>query len=190
MSGERTPCPLGLDDLLDYLLGELAPERADALEDHVFACTACADRLAALETLGVSVAAAVRGGAVAGNVDSAFLDRAAVDGLTTTEYRLVPGGTVPCSAGPEDLWVVRLAADFAGLDRLTLDAELHDLEHDAVTPLPGREVVVDRDRGEVILVFPGDQVRAYPRSRWTLHLRGEGAAGGVEIGPFVMDHTP
>ena len=190
MSRQPVSCPLGLDDLLDYLLGELDAERAEAVEDHLFACSACADRLAALERLGASVADLARHAGVAANVNTAFLERAARDGVTMREYRIGEGEAVPCSTGPEDLWVVRLAADFGDLRDFGLDAELHDLERGEVTPLPGREVVVDRDRGEVILVFPGEVVRGYPRSRWTMRLRGEGAGGPVEIGTFVMDHTP
>jgi len=190
MTGAPAACPVDLDDLLDYLVGELDGERAEAVEDHLFTCDACAGRLAGLERLGASVADLARHAGVAANVSAAYLARAERDGVTMREYRLAPGATVPCTTGPEDLWVVRLAADFGDLQDLGLDAELHDLERGEVTPLPGRDVVVDRDRGEVILVFPGEVVRGYPRSRWTLRVHGEGASGAVEIGPFVMDHTP
>lgn len=189
MSAWTAACPAE-PDLLDYLLGELAAERRDALEDHLFGCAACAGRLGVLERLREAVADAARHGTVAANVNAAFLERAVRDGLELCEYRIPAGGAIPCGAGPEDLWVIRLAGDLAGVGDLRLEAELHDLEHDVVTPLPAREVVADRDAGEVIMVFPGDQVRAYPRSRWTLRLRGEGAGGAVEIGTFVMDHTP
>jgi hypothetical protein len=189
VSGRTAACPAE-PDLLDYLLGELAPERCEALDDHVFGCAACAGRLAVLELLREAVADAARHGAVAANVNAAFVERALRDGLVLSEYRIAAGGAVPCRAGPEDLWVVRLAGELGGVGELRLEAELHDLEHEVVTSLPGREVVADREAGEVILVFPGDRVRAYPRSRWTLRLRGETAGGPVEIGLFYMDHTP
>jgi len=190
MSRQPAACPVGLDDLLDHLVGELADERAEAVEDHLFTCDACAERLAAIERLEISVADLARHAGVAANVTAAFLERAARDGLTFKEYRIAEGGTVLCTAGSEDLWVVRLAADFRHLRDLGLEAELYDIERQEATPLPSREVVVDRDLGELLLVFPGEVVRGYPRSRWTLRLHGEGDDGPVEIGPFVMDHTP
>jgi hypothetical protein len=185
-----TRCAVGLGELVDYLLGELGSERAEALEDHLFECGTCADRVDSLERLRAAVANAARRAEVVANVNGAFLERAARDGLTLREYRIPAGEAVPCSAGPEDLVVVRLAAEYGDLRDLALDAELHDLDREEVTPLPAREVVVDRDLDEVVLVFPGALVRSYPRSRWTLRLRGEGAGGPSEIGPFVMDHTP
>lgn len=190
MSGEPPACLVGLDELLDYLLGETASERLGAIEDHIFECDSCAERVESVERLREAVAGAARRGEIAANITTAFVERAIRDGLTVREYRIPEGGTVPCSAGPEDLWVVRLAGEFGDLEGLDLAAEFHDLEHEAVVPVPGRRVVIDQDRGEVILVFPGDLIRSYPRSRWTMRLRGEGAGGPLEFGPFVMDHSP
>lgn len=190
MTGGPLACPVGLDELLDHLLDETGADRSGAIEDHLFECDACAERLESLERLREAVAGAARRGEVAANVTTAFLERAVRDGLTVREYRITDGGTVLCSAGPEDLWVVRLAGEFGDLHGVDLEAEFHDLEHEAVMPMPGREVVIDHDLGEVILVFPGDQVRGYPRSRWTMRLHGEGVGGPLDFGPFVMDHTP
>lgn len=193
MTAGPAPCTVGLPELLDYLFDvfeEVGSERADALEDHLFGCGACADRIASLERLRTAVTGAARRAEVAANVNAAFLERAARDGLTLREYRIPAGTTVPCAAGPEDLVVVRLAADYGAVEDFALAAELHDLERESVTPLPARDVVVDRGLDEVILVFPGQLVRSYPRSRWTMRLRGAGAGVRFEIGPFVMDHTP
>jgi len=184
------PCTVGLAELLDYLFDAIPSERAEALEDHFFGCAACADRIASLERLRAAVAGAARRAEVAANVNAAFLERVARDGLTLREYRIRASESVPCTAGPEDLVVVRLAADYGEVEEFEVDAELHDLERETVTPLPARDVVVDRALDEVILVFPGELVRSYPRSRWILRLRGAGVGGRFEIGPFVMDHTP
>ncbi len=180
-------CEVGLEALLDYALGETAVEAVDAFEDHLFACGRCARRLEEIDRLRRAVAGEVLRGTVSGSLDAAFLDRARRDGLTLREYRIAEGATVACSAGPEDLVVVRLAA--VGLSEaadLTVDATFDDLERGTSTPFPPREVLADRGLGEVVLVFPGEQVRAYPRCRWTLRLHGESA----DAGPYVMDHTP
>jgi len=186
----ETPCPLGLDELLGYLLGDLedrADDELDAIEDHLFDCAACGRRLESLDALRRAVAEAAQNAELGGNVNRAFLERAARDGLSVREYRIDEGTTVACTAGPEDLVLVRLAAGTAHaargeeIDPLELRVTFEDLERGESTDLPPREVALDHDMGEVMLVFPGDTVRAYPRSRWTLHLGGH---------TYVMDHTP
>lgn len=186
----RPPCKVDLDELVGYLLGDLAPLEAEALEEHVFECDRCARRLESIERLRRAVSDAVLRGAVGGSVNGAFMERAARDGLSVREYRIPEGDTVACTAGPEDLVVVRLAAGFGGVANLRLDGTFLDLELQESSPLLARDVVVDGDLDEVVLVFPGEVVRTYPRSRWTLRLRGETTGGTAEIGPFVMDHTP
>lgn len=179
-------CAVGFAELVDYVFGDTTGEPAEALEEHLFECPRCAARLDLLDVMARSVSAAVREGALGGNVNAAFLAKARREGLTLRDYRIAEGTTVACSAGPEDLVVVRLAASFPEVEELRLDGTFHDLERDETAPLPARAVVVDRELGEVVLVFPGEVVRAYPRSRWTMRVHGE----REELGPFVMDHTP
>lgn len=187
---ERSGCGTAPEALLDYVLGELPAETSERLEEHLFECGECAADLDALESLRAAVAEAARAGGVAVVADQDLVDRLARDGLSRREYRIPAGGTVLCQAGPEDLVVVRLADVAPDLRGLRLEAEVVDLERDRADELPAREVVVDRTRDEVILVFPGAVIRGYPRSRWTMRLCGEGPEGTAEIGPFVMDHTP
>lgn len=57
------------------------------------------------------------------------------------------------------------------------------------------DVPVDRAAGEVVLLFPGATVRAYPRSVWTMELTTEVPAGtegapARAVGRYVMAHTP
>lgn len=183
-------CQVGFDELVDYVFGETPEDRVEALEEHLFACPRCARRLDLVDALGRAVVEEVRHGAVGGVVDAAFLERAEREGVTLRQYRITEGTTVACSAGPEDLVVVRLAARFPAAGELRLEGTFHDLERDETAPLPAREVVADRELGEILMVFPGELVRAYPRSRWTMHLHGEGEEGPEDLGPFVMDHTP
>jgi hypothetical protein len=190
VSDPRNGCDAAPEALLDYVLGELPAPAAERLEEHLFECAACAGQIEVLDRLRGSVARAARAGEVAVVADQDLLDRLARDGLSRREYRIPADGTVLCQAGPEDLVVVRLADVAPDLRGLRLEAEVVDLERDRTAELPAREVVVDRARGEVILVFPGEVIRGYPRSRWTMRLCGEGPEGPAEIGPFVMDHTP
>jgi len=183
-------CPFDVDAVVDYALGEMPETGIGGFEEHLFSCPRCAHRLDAIDVVRQLVSNSVLEAAIGGSVTEALLTRARHDGLTLREYRIAEGATVPCSAGPEDLVVVRLAADLEQIDNLRLRATMEDLEKGTSAQLPARDVIFDRDAAEVVLVFPGDVVRAYPRSRWTLHLLGETATGPAELGPFVMDHTP
>lgn len=182
--------PVDLGQLADFLLGELEPAIARSVEEHLFECPDCARRLAEIERIGRSVAAAVRGAAVGAVVSQAFVDRATRDGLSHREYRLRAGETVACSAGPEDLVVVRLVTGVGDVGGLEMEVRFEDLDHGQAVALPARDVVADRERGEVVLVLPGEVVRSYPRSTWTMSLRGESPDGIRDLGTFVMDHTP
>lgn len=190
MTAAASACPPEPGVWADYLLGELPRAEEERLEEHLFECAACAGRLESVHRIGIAVAEAVRGAAVGASVNRAFLERAGRDGLALREYRISAGETVPCSAGPEDLVVVRLAADFAELAEPRLEIVLHDLESGQTAPPMEREAVVDRELGELVLVFPGEVVRAFPRSRWDLTVHGDSPSGPRVLGPFVMDHTP
>lgn len=190
MRSPEAGCPFAVETMLEYVVGELAEESANRLEEHVFDCVACANELDWLGRIAELVRQAV-GEAEVGFVGSDELVRRMVErGLTAREYRLLEGRPVPCTAGPEDLVVVRIAARFAGLADLGVEGQVLDLDRAETASLPRREVVVDRDAGEIILVFPGRVVRSYPRSRWTLRVVGASPTGRIELGPFVMDHTP
>ncbi len=183
-------CPVGLDELIDYFVGELLPAEACRIEEHVFSCRRCAEAFESLDALKRALEETVRCAEIGCNVGSTFLERAVRDGLSLKEYLIPEGATVTCHAGPDDLVVVRLGGSFANFEELELGVDFEDLETATTTQLPGRTVVVDRELDQVLLVFPGKLVRTYPRSRWTLRLTGHGPAGPAAHGPFVMDHHP
>jgi hypothetical protein len=182
--------PFGLEDLVDSHIGELPVDDSDALEEHVFECPLCAARLDDIERIAVAVRAAVLDGAIGANVTAAFLRRAVDDGLTLREYRIEPGQTVACSSGPEDLFVVRLAGGSGEAEQLTARFVFHDLTTEDARTLPPREVLLDADRNEVVLIFPGAEVRSFPRSMWTITLDARVGDRPATFGPYVMDHTP
>lgn len=200
----RCADPVSQGALLGYVLADLPEAELDAIEDHLFDCEECHRRLLTLDDLRRAVTEAVRSTELGGSVTEAFLERAARDGLSVREYRIAHNGSVACTAGPEDLVLVRLALEEAepeaavvgseGRMALRLAVRFEDLERGETAELPAREVVADRDANEVMLVFPGERVRAYPRSRWTLRLREEPPAESgrfsTDLGSYVMDHSP
>jgi hypothetical protein len=190
MTPGSTPCDTSDELLLDYLCGDLTNDEADRLEDHLFGCESCAEKLEGLDSLRRTVARAVSSARVGANVNQEFLERARSDGLTLREYRIDEGQTVSCFAGPEDLVVVRLAAAAEQASVVDLEVEFRDLEQDQAVPFERKALSVDRNLRELVLVFPGEEVRGYPRSRWTMRLHENAPDGPRVLGPFVMDHHP
>lgn len=175
--------------LADWLAGELDEAQGRALEEHLFDCEGCARRLESIERLTAGVAELVRRGGVATSVTRATLERAIRDGLQLREYGIPAGGSVDCTAAPRDDYVVvRLAGPFAERDDLVLEVAAEEGSGRAFGDPFAMPVAVDRDGpDEVLLFFPGEVVRGYPRSRWTMHVVD---GTGSRRGPFVMQHTP
>lgn len=58
-------------------------------------------------------------------------------------------------------------------------------------PIPSERyehVLVDREAGEIVLVYPGDRIRGLPRSQFVYRVLAEG--GTRPLGEFRLDHTP
>ncbi|MBX3468146.1 MAG: hypothetical protein KF878_14840 [Planctomycetes bacterium] len=182
--------PLSLEALLAYRQGELDDAAAGEVEEHYFACAACAAALAWLEGLGAAVAGLVGVGAVSAAVTGALVERAAAQGLRVRTYRLAPGGRVACTAAPEDdLVALRLAVDAPEGEGVDLVAEVVDAASGARFTRRTDDVVVDRVAGEAVLVHAGAQIRAFPRTRWELELRTRGPAPRA-LGAYTLEHTP
>src|SRR5262245_597004 len=100
----RTSClTASPQDLLAYWLGELDDAEESRLDEHLFACAACSDRLRKI----VDVGAAIRGELLRGNhfgfvLPAAFISRIKSAGLRVREYDLEPGASVSCTITPED----------------------------------------------------------------------------------------
>jgi hypothetical protein len=117
----RSPCPTQTQDLLEYWLGELDDAHEQRLDEHVFACAACTERLTAMVDLG----AAIRRVFVHGNLNivlpEPFIQRVKAAGLRVREYTLQPGGSVDCTVTPDDDLVVSyLRAPLRDVRRLDL----------------------------------------------------------------------
>jgi anti-sigma factor RsiW len=182
-------CP-ALAEMVDYLAGDLEADQELPLEEHLFGCDACTSRMERLHRIGVGIREVVEQAQAGGTVNRGFVDRMLEAGLTVREYRLEPGQTVPCQAGPEDFVLVRLAATFGDMADASMEVVFHDLEADKLAPPFTQPVVVDRDIGEILLIYPGEEIRRKPRSIWQMRVHGTLAGQQAEIGPFVLDHTP
>jgi hypothetical protein len=176
---------IDVEELIRYWQGELSAQREAEVEEALFEDPATARRLDAIARLEAGVRAVVAAGALRGALTLETVERLQRAGLVVRSYQIDPGQTVPCSIAQEDLVVVRLRGDFADADRVDVAME-GTLE--GVGPMSERypDTLVDRRAGEIVLVYPGDRIRALPRSRFLYTV----SSGDRQLGEFRLDHTP
>ena len=180
------PCdaPIRDEALLEYWCGELPAEAGEQLEEHLFACAACACRLQRLSSMAGGIAALARSGRVSGIISRALLNRLQRDGLNVRVFTLAPGDTVPCAAFPsDDLVVAALRADLAGIRAVTL----------SVLPAEGSlmeltDVPASAEDTEILWATPGARIRQMPSMRLQLTLSAAGPGGRV-LGEYQLDHS-
>ena len=181
--------PLPLATLVDHWAGELAPVDEAAVEEHLMACGACAERAASLGRLAAATRELIARGRVPLVLTSALLARLERDGVRIRRHVVEAGGQTRCTAGPEDdLIAVTLRAPLRAGERV----DLVYLEAPAGLDRDARwtDVPIDVARGEVVFVEPGAAIRPLPAGRARLGLLGVGPAGERTIGEFTLLHTP
>ena len=182
------PCtsPIAFAVLVDYWLGELAGEREQALEEHLFACGHCAARLEELARLGAGVRATFRAGALTAVVSAAFLEKLQSEGVRLREYRLAPGESVSCTIRATDDFVVsRLSADLAGVRRLDVFKEVDD----GGMQLAMHDVPFDPAAGEVLVLPPAAALKKMPAHVLRMRLVAVDEAGSRTLGEYTFNHS-
>lgn len=187
----REACPLTFAELVDYRCGELRQGEEERLEEHLFACARCARRAALLTELGTALATLVRQGRLSSSASSAVVRRAEALGATLRSYAIAPGGSVACTAAPEDDFVVvRLALDADDAERVDVETSVTLLDSGAHSERVIEDVAVDRSAREVVYLFSAEYVRGLPASQWVMQARVRGPGGERRVGPYTMNHTP
>jgi len=185
MSG-RCAKPLAFATLVGYWCGELPPEEAQPLEEHLFACAGCTARMAELAALAAGVRGAFRRGGFHAVISPAVLAQMRSEGLRLREYRLAPGGSVNCTiARADDFAIAYLAAPLAGVRRLDLVHEVAGHEAERFDDVP-----FDAAAGEVLFVPPAAKLKGRPAH--VAHVRLIARDGDSErtVGEYVFNHTP
>jgi hypothetical protein len=118
---EKCSNPINVTVLVDYWLGALEGSTEDAVEEHLFACDKCGERLRELIALAEGVRELARSGSLRMIVSETFPKSAGKDGLRIRQYTPAPGGSVECTVTAEDdLLIARLAANLSDIRRLDL----------------------------------------------------------------------
>ena len=179
-------CPMPLAELLAYWLGELAADDERRFDEHLFACSACTERLGELVELGAAIRRESLGGTIGFVASSSFVDRARSEGLRVREYALGPGESVDCIVTAEDdLGVSRLRAPLEGVRRL--DVVIDD---SASGVQRVSDVSFDAGTGSVIVVPSIAYLRTLGNARQ--HVRLLAVDGGDErvIAAYTFNHSP
>jgi hypothetical protein len=180
------PSHPALSELIDYWLSELPQPAAEALEEHVFDCAACGDRLDAVRANADAIVGLVRGGGLSSRATTALLNRVSRDRLNVRVYTVAPGEVVACTVGPQDDFLItHFIVDAATEPRLDLamcDDEGHELSR-------VQDVAFDRAAGHVTTVFAARPKQHDPSGRRTFKLFAPTADGERELGRYTMDHT-
>jgi hypothetical protein len=179
--------PIDVETLVAYWLGEVPEPREAALEEHLFACAGCSQRLETLAALAAGVRAAVADGRVSLVVSAPFVEAMKHAGLKLREYRLDPGGSVNCTIAPADDAVVsRIRAPLAGVKRLDL-VRLHDGQaaEARITDVP-----FDAETGEVLVIPSAAWLKTMPAFTMRMRLIDVGERGERPLGEYTFHHSP
>ncbi|MFW6051364.1 MAG: zf-HC2 domain-containing protein [Myxococcota bacterium] len=183
--------PIPLEELIAYQLGELAGADEARVEEHYFECAHCTARLESVAQLRQGVAEVVRRGMVSSSVTADLIDHGVRNGLRIRSYRVDPGQQVACTAAPTDDFVaIRLGLDLDRPGAVDIVVEGTAVESGATETRLLSEATFDPRVGEVLLLFSGEQVRQFPRSRWTMQAVVHEPSGERRVGPYTLDHTP
>lgn len=187
MSSVSCRVDLPHEALMAYWLGELDDSREAELEEHLFGCAKCTERLRALALLGDGIRQATREGRIHAVITAAFVKQLQALGLSVREYRVRPGGSVMCTVAPQDdLLVAHLHASLHDVQRL--DVLVHDLRQDTRARI--EDVAFDPNGDEVVVLPNTAQLRQLSFTTQHVKLLAVENAGERVIGEYTFDHSP
>ena len=97
------PNPIDAAVLADYWLGALPEEEERSVEEHLFGCDQCGDRLREVIAIANGIRQLAQDGLLLMVVSDAFLKRAAGQGLHIREYAPPRGGSIDCTVPPKTI---------------------------------------------------------------------------------------
>jgi hypothetical protein len=113
--------PIDAATLTDYWIAALPKSEEEAVEEHLFACDECGERLREVIALAEAIRSLARQGSLMMVVSETFLKRIAEEGLHVREYAPPNGGSIACTVTAEDDFLIgHLAADLRGAVRIDL----------------------------------------------------------------------
>jgi len=180
----REPIPSGA--LVDYWTDALEESASAKLEEHLFTCGSCTDRMARVASMARGVGRLGRGG-VRIMLTKSLVERLRTDAVRVRSYTIDTGGSVSCTVAPEDeLCVTTLRADLREVGRLDLEV----LGEGGQVLSLAEDVPFDRERGEVLVGDSCAFLRTLPALGYVLRLTAMDAAAPRLVGEYRMLHRP
>lgn len=173
--------------LIEYWFGELAREDEDRMEEHLFGCGHCRERLGELAELGAGISSTFRSGALRAVISAAFLEKMKSWGLRLREYRVAPGSSVRCTmSAADDAVVGRLEVSLTGVARLDL-AILNERGEVRSRLL---DIPFDPVAGEVLFCPSAARLKKQPAHTDIVRLIAVDDAGERPLADYRFVHTP
>ena len=179
--------PIDAAILIDYWLALLPPSEEEFVEEHLFACDECGASL----RNGIALVGAIRDLARQGSllmvVSGEFLRCVEAEGLRVRQYAPPNGGSVACTVGAEDDFLIgRLAADLTAAKRVDLClCDAQGVERARLQDVPFRS-----DSGEVAFQQPIGYAKAAPSETMIARLMAFDAQGREHMaGEYTFNHT-
>jgi hypothetical protein len=186
MTEERCRGGHAIADLLDYWVADVDSEQASRIEERVFECAECAQRLGDLEAMARGISEVVRAGRFHCVLTESLLNRLSRDGMRIRTYTLERGAIIPCAVwADDDLIVSRLRADFAGLDQVTVALQFENGEE--LSRVPG--IPIAPGQTELLDAVSADRLRRLPPTRLRMVLTATRAGKEEVIGEYGLEHA-
>lgn len=175
------------EQLADYWLGDVTPEDEVAIEEHLFECAGCSDRLAWVARFGEAVKEAARRGNVGMLLTPDFVERLVREGLRVRSYAPPAGGEVQCTVTKaDDLLMGRLRADLSKARRVdaVVSSESGEMNF-RIEDVPFRAVA----DSELVWNQPMNVARASGRDVMVIRLV-EATEGDRLLAEYTFRHSP
>ena len=187
MTLARCTVPIEFSELVAYWFGELPSEAEHRLEEHLFGCTHCTDRLDELVGIGAGIRFAFEGGTVQAVISEPFLAIMKMEGLQVREYPVSPGGTANCTIDAADNAVVgRLQAKLVTVNRL----DLVGLNEQGEVRFRLPDIPFNPVAGEVLFCPSAAALKKMPAHTDRVRLLAIDNSGEKLVGEYTFVHTP
>ncbi len=173
--------------LADYWLGALAKSEEEAVEEHLFTCDECGERLRQTMALAEGIGKLARQGSLIVVVSDAFVKRAKEQGLHVREYAPPRSGSIECTVSADDDFLIgRLTADLRGASRV----DLCFCDRQGVERLRLPDIPFLAEAGGVAFQQSIAYAKAAPSETMIARLVTFDEAGGERLlGEYTFNHT-
>jgi hypothetical protein len=173
--------------LVAYWLGELDGPAESELEEHLFGCATCTERMNGVAYLSEGVRRVMRGGGLRAVLTAPFVKHLQALGLRVREYRMQAGGSVECTVTPQDdLVLAHLHAPLHDVQRL--DLIVYDAAHDRSTRV--EDVAFDPTADEIVMLPNTEHLRHLTFATLEVKLLAVEPDGERVIGEYRFNHSP